>query len=111
MRLYQTRPMKNPTEHRDVSAAAKPLVEALEGRRLMAATPVGQVAPLNGIANNAAHPEWGATNQTLIRVAPAAYGDGISTPAGANRPSARQISNVLAAQKTLANGDLALDDR
>jgi peroxidase len=98
-------------DHRVVSAAGRPLVEALEGRRLMAATPVAQVAPLNGVGNNLSHPDWGATSQDLIRVAPAAYGDGISTPGGANRPSARQISNALAAQKTLANGDLALDDR
>lgn len=77
----------------------------------MAATPVAQIAPLNGVGNNVAHPEWGATSQDLIRVAPAAYGDGVSTPAGANRPSAREISNALAAQQTLTNGDLALDDR
>jgi peroxidase len=34
----------------------------------------------------------------LLRVAGADYADGISEPAGADRPSAREISNVLSAQ-------------
>jgi hypothetical protein len=50
------------------------------------------------VPNNVEHPEWGAPNQPLLRAAPPQYADGISAPAGANRPSAREISNVLFAQ-------------
>jgi peroxidase len=49
----------------------------------------------DGTGNNLLHTQWGSTDEQLIRVAPAQYGDGISTPAGADRPSARTISNAL----------------
>lgn len=52
---------------------------------------------IDGTGNNLAHPEWGSTYEQLLRVAPAEYADGISAPAGADRPSAREISNALAA--------------
>jgi hypothetical protein len=70
----------------------RPRVEALEERCQPAV-----YRSIDGTGNNLAHPEWGSTNEQLLRVAPAAYGDGISTPAGASRPSARVISNTLAA--------------
>ncbi len=38
----------------------------------------------------------GSTDEILVRIAPAEYGDLISTPAGADRLSARTISNTLA---------------
>ena len=44
-----------------------------------------------------AHPPWGSVGQDLLRVSPAASGDGISTPSGADRPGARLVSNLLAA--------------
>ena len=53
---------------------------------------------VDGTGNNIAHPTWGAAGTTLMRLAPAKYGDGISTPAGASRPSARVVSNALSAQ-------------
>ena len=69
------------------------------------------VAPIDGIGNNLTHPEWGASGQTLLRVSPPAYGDGVSTPAGADRPSAREISNVLSTQTLLPGGNPANDAR
>lgn len=69
-------------------------VELLEPRCVPA---VGLYRSIDGTGNNLAHPEWGSTDEQLLRVAPAAYGDGVSTPAGADRPSAREISNVIAA--------------
>jgi hypothetical protein len=54
---------------------------------------------IDGSGNNAAHPKWGASGTTLLRVSPARYTDGISTPAGASRPSARVVSNTLSAQE------------
>ncbi|SFI86053.1 peroxidase family protein [Planctomicrobium piriforme] len=55
-------------------------------------------APIDGVGNNVAHPTWGSVGVDQLRKAPAAYGDGISTPGGQNRPSPREISNVLADQ-------------
>jgi len=69
-----------------------PLVENLEIRRMMSA----DVRSIDGTGNNLAHIDWGSTGEQLIRLAPAAYGDGKSTPAGATRPSARAISNAVA---------------
>src|SRR5688500_2986370 len=84
---------------------AQPIAEPLEPRRLMAATPAIP-APLDGVGNNVANPAWGAAGQTLIRVAPAAYADGVAAPAGADRPSAREVSNVLSRQLLDAAGEL-----
>ncbi len=38
--------------------------------------------------------------EQLRRVAPAEYGDGVSSPAGATRANPREISNALATQTT-----------
>jgi peroxidase len=88
-------------------------VEPLEERSLLSADGmdvilgnVGQVQQgmsvigfrsIDGTGNNLANPEWGSTGEQLLRVAPAAYTDGISAPAGAERPSAREISNAVIA--------------
>ncbi|MCX6422865.1 MAG: peroxidase [Actinobacteria bacterium] len=53
---------------------------------------------LDGTGNNANNPQWGAAGTAMIRRAAAAYADGISSPAGTTRPSARAISNLLSAQ-------------
>src|SRR5262245_48228860 len=48
----------------------------------------------DGTGNNLANPQWGSTDEPLIRLTPSAYADGRSAPAGANRTSARHVSNV-----------------
>lgn len=80
-------------------------VEQLQRRELMAADLASLVRPVNlvsysidGTANNLANAQWGSTDELLLRLAKAEYGDGKSTPAGADRPSAREISNALADQ-------------
>src|SRR5215203_16265 len=95
---------------RNITGREASLVEPLEPRRLMAATSTVP-APLDGVGNNVANPTWGAAGQTLIRVGPAAYADGVSAPGGTNRPSAREVSNVLSKQLLDARGNLALDPR
>ncbi len=71
-------------------------IEALEVRT----TPtVLGFRSIDGTGNNLAHPEWGSAGSDFVRQAPAQYGDGISTPAGSNRPSAREISNVIVDQQ------------
>jgi len=56
---------------------------------------------VDGSANNAANSAWGMPNKPFRRLAPSAYADGLSQPAGATRPSARVVSNAVAAQPNL----------
>lgn len=58
---------------------------------------VTQVQSIDGSGNNLENPEFGAANTELLRVAENDYADGISEPAGEDRPSAREISNLLSA--------------
>jgi len=61
---------------------------------------------IDGTGNNLAHPDWGAANTDYLREASGAYyADGLSAPAGENRPSGREISNVVVDQ-----GDLETED-
>jgi hypothetical protein len=78
-------------------------LEKLMPRELMAIDMAGLLQPGNfptysvdGIGNNIAQVEWGSTQENLLRLAKAEYGDGISTPNGTDRPSARAISNAIA---------------
>ena len=90
--------------HRPLSR--KPRFEPLESRQLLAADPLASqavlvnpaVRSLDGTGNNIANPAWGAAGTDLLRIAPAEYSDGISAPAGADRPSAREISNAIVSQ-------------
>jgi hypothetical protein len=62
-------------------------------------------APIDGVGNNNTHRFWGAAGSDLMRFAAAGYGDSLSSPAGATRPSARFISNTVVDQ-----GDVSLPD-
>ncbi len=53
----------------------------------------------DGSGNNLANPLWGAAGERLMRLAPADYADGVSAPAGPNRPGARLLSNVVCTQE------------
>jgi hypothetical protein len=55
---------------------------------------------LDGKLNNPGQSTWGVAGVNLMRFAPAAYADGLSQPAGANRPNARLISNALSDSNT-----------
>ncbi len=52
----------------------------------------------DGRENNLALPEMGSAGAHLNRWAEADYGDGVSSPAGQNRPPVREISNIVADQ-------------
>jgi hypothetical protein len=54
-----------------------------------------EVRTIEGTGNNVDDDLLGSAGQQLIRIADADFGDGISTPAGEDRPSAREISNTL----------------
>lgn len=50
---------------------------------------------LNGCKNNKKKPNYGKTNQPLLRIVKSDFKDGYSKPSGCNRPSARLISNEI----------------
>ncbi|HRX82679.1 MAG TPA: peroxidase family protein, partial [Pirellulaceae bacterium] len=70
------------------------------------ATPA-EVRSIDGTGNNLENTELGSAGEQLLRVAPADYADGISSPAGEDRPSAREISNALSAH----SGEALSNDR
>jgi hypothetical protein len=76
-------------------------LEELEARCLLDAS---TFYSFSGMGDNLTHPNWGAAGQDLLRTAPAQYGDGVSTLAGADRPSARVISDLIVSDAT--NGGL-----
>src|SRR5262245_34070857 len=78
-------------------------LELLEDRAVPAVT----WRSIDGAGNNLAHPDWGSAGVDLLRRAVAQYADGLSAPAGADRPNAREISNALVAQPE----DTPLNDR
>lgn len=53
---------------------------------------------IDGSGNNLFDPTLGQAKQPLRRIAPSAYSDGQSAMAGAERPSARVVSNIVHAQ-------------
>ncbi|OWY69773.1 hypothetical protein B7486_19210 [cyanobacterium TDX16] len=73
-------------------------------------TALAQNRTIDGTDNNLSHNVWGSTNQHLDRAGPAAYADGMSMPAGGSRPSARAVSNGIAAQTGSMLNDRMLSD-
>ncbi|QDV69917.1 peroxidase [Rosistilla carotiformis] len=53
---------------------------------------------------------FGATGSTLVRLAPADYADGLEAPAGADRSSAREISNLVNDQETSMRNEEGITD-
>lgn len=75
----------------------------------LAAAPVSAQSPIDslfrsfdGRDNNLRNPNWGRAGIVLRRVVWSDYADNHSEPAGADRPSAREVSNVLSEQLTSA---------
>jgi hypothetical protein len=75
-----------------------PAIEPLEPRTLYTTVVNTAIESINGLNNNLTHTVWGAANTDLLRQTVAAYSDGISALAGADRPSARAVSNALNTQ-------------
>jgi len=53
---------------------------------------------VDGSDNNLDHPAWGTPNLPYRRLTFSDYADGVGEPSGAERPSARAISNAVATQ-------------
>ena len=76
--------------------------EKFECRKLLA----GDVfAPIDGFGNNIENPEIGTVGEQFIRVAEAAYEDGLSEPARLDEANARDISDLLSAQENSVEND------
>jgi hypothetical protein len=65
---------------------------------------------LDGTGNNLDHTHWGAVGSNLLRKATIAYEDGTSSPAGADRPNARMVSNEICKQTSSIPSKLKLTD-
>ncbi|MGB6222848.1 peroxidase family protein, partial [Haloferula sp.] len=52
---------------------------------------------IDGAGNNIDDPELGSADHPMIRHLDSDYGDGVESPAGADRPSARAVSNAVVA--------------
>ena len=70
----------------------------------------GATYSYDGTGNGTAQDTRGAAGTALLRVARAAYADGVSSAAGVTRPSARAISNALSAQSSSIVNDRDLSD-
>lgn len=55
----------------------------------------------DGSNNNFLEPGWGAAGEQMVTATTIGYEDGISAPAGSDRPNPRVISNMLFAQNSL----------
>ena len=94
----------------------KPSIEKLEDRQLLAGNildlcvPLEEARTIDGSDNNVVNPDWGSAETQLIRETTVEYGDGISSLAGPNRPSAREISNYISDQPESVTNDRNLTD-
>ncbi|MDP9174975.1 MAG: peroxidase [Planctomycetota bacterium] len=71
-------------------------LEPLESRTLLSAS---VFRSYDGTGNNLSHSTWGAAVTDLLRLAPVAYADGVSSPALPQDQSARLISNLVSNQR------------
>ncbi len=69
-----------------------------------------EVRSIDGSNNNLQHPKWGSVGEAQQRLTTIAYADGISAPAGQDRPNPRNISNKIFAQESDVADPLRLSD-
>ncbi len=90
-RLFSSRPVTITTR----STSGRLRYEQLEDRTVPASFGFRSI---DGSGNNLTNLTWGTAGTDFLRIAQADYADGVSTPAGTTRPSAREISNSLSDQ-------------
>lgn len=96
--VYPIAPARNHAQILDKSSATSPEKALLRRIRRGAARFPFEFRSIDGEGNNPAHPSWGKADAELLRMMATHYWDGAEMPAGADRPSAREISNACAAQ-------------
>jgi hypothetical protein len=84
-----------PAKSRTGRRAGSCVFELLETRKFFTVT---GFEPINEVGNNVVNVDWGTAGTDLIRLTPAAYADGISSPSLPNDQSARVISNLVNSQ-------------
>lgn len=78
---------------------------------LLASTLVGQeFRAIDGSGNNLNNPSWGSAGKVLKNILPYQYTDGVSLPAGADRPNPRYISSAIFNQPGLLVDPTNLSD-
>ena len=65
---------------------------------------------IDGYGNNESNPDWGKAKTNLIYDVDNAFGDGISSPAGTDRPNPRAVSNTIFNQPTFVESNLGISD-
>jgi hypothetical protein len=80
------------------------LVDPIDGE------PSFEYRNIDGTGNHPVHYELGAANTTLRRIMPQVYDDRISTMAGPNRPSPREVSNVVCDEEVRTPDPLGASD-
>ena len=58
---------------------------------------------ISGLYNNLVHPDWGSSGVKVKMESNLGYADGISAPAGPDRPNPRTVSNLIFSQNTMTN--------
>ncbi len=64
----------------------------------------------DGVGNNLTHTTWGSAGAMFQRMASSAYGDGMGSMGGADRPNARVISNAIFHQSSSMLNSRGLTD-
>ncbi len=77
---------------------------------VLPAVAAAQNRSYDGTGNNLINPSFGVAGSDFLRIAPAAYGDGFASPAGASRPDPRTISNTIVAQTGSMPNNMGLTD-
>ena len=76
----------------------------------LAEPPPAEIRMITEENNNLNHPDWGSTGSKLIHFVTNGFADGISLPAGQDRPNPRVISNTIFDQKGDVYDNLELSD-
>ena len=92
------------------SSASQMVATLLAAKGMFADVRALSTYSIDGTGNHFVNRDWGSTDTQLLRLTTAEYADGISAPAGADRPSAREVSNAIAAQTTSVANDRYLTD-
>ncbi|MDP7015767.1 MAG: peroxidase family protein [Pirellulaceae bacterium] len=69
-----------------------------------------EVRAIDAAGNNVENEEWGSVEEALLRWTTPDFADGVAEPAGEDRPSARLISNEVAAQTESVLNESGLTD-
>ena len=95
------RAMSPATGYRSVYRSARTGITSalLSLAMVLSADAQGPFRSINGSNNNPLHPAWGKAHIELLRKTTVGYADGVATPSGPNRPSARAVSNRVCSQQ------------